>query len=116
MSSVEIKTFDGLCWEKSITTSAIKACSKEAPAAQVKAPAAPTEAAAKPKKPRSAASEAGGGALAPLWSLVEVLFTFLMPFVLILLITYNRGGLKKMPGKAQDDIGMHHDAISAPWW
>ena len=47
-----------------------------------------------------------------LLTLLEVLVTMLMPFAIVFLITYN---YPKLPGSPQSDVGMAHDAQSAPW-
>ena len=47
-----------------------------------------------------------------LLTLLEVLVTMLMPFAIVFLITYN---YPKLPGSPQADVGMAHDAQSAPW-
>ena len=56
----------------------------------------------------------------PLWTALEVLATFVLPIVLMVLITYV-SGKKGMPSKAEKDCGagpckMLHTVETAPWW
>ena len=91
VSSVEIRRFDGLNWEECIvgSGSSIKGFSKER----------------ETDEPGESQVSGEAAITRPIASLVlcwcEVVATFLLPFILVMLISYNSG---KMPGKPQADI------------
>ena len=50
-------------------------------------------------------------------SIVEAALSLMLPVLMVAIVCYTSIGKKdKLPGKIQEDIGMAHTSLSAPWW